>query len=128
MGDVGISPSYLIPQTEERTDYEQAKPRNRPEGRPLQIQKGARLGKQPLQRRGIFGGAARPPKSAWMEDPMSEQGHEENRQEDRQQDLLGNSLYTFGVHRAMAQEAAECVKRIVGAGAGEELKKPQEPT
>ena len=48
---------------------------------------------------------------------MNEKGHEENRQEDRQQDLLGNSLYAFGVHGAMAQEAAVCVKEIIAANA-----------
>lgn len=29
---------------------------------------------------------------------MSEEGHEENREKDRHQDLQGNLLYAFGVH------------------------------
>jgi len=33
-----------------------------------------------------------------MIEAMSEEGQEENRQEDRQQGLLGNFLYAFGVH------------------------------
>jgi hypothetical protein len=33
-----------------------------------------------------------------MEEPMSEEGQHENRQEDRQQGLLGNFLYAFSVH------------------------------
>jgi hypothetical protein len=48
-----------------------------------------------------------------MEEPMSEQGQKENREKDRQQDLLGNSLYAFGVHGAMPQEAAVGVKKII---------------
>jgi hypothetical protein len=36
-----------------------------------------------------------------MEEAMREKGQEENRQEYRQQDLLGNSLYAFGVHGDM---------------------------
>jgi hypothetical protein len=36
-----------------------------------------------------------------MEDPMSEEGQEENRQEDRHQDLQGNFLYAFGAHGHM---------------------------
>jgi len=32
---------------------------------------------------------------------MSEEGQKENRQEDRQQDLLGSFLYAFGVHGPM---------------------------
>ncbi len=42
---------------------------------------------------------------------MREQGHEENRQKDRRQDLEGNFLYTFGAHGHRTQEAAGCVKR-----------------
>jgi len=33
-----------------------------------------------------------------MVEPMSEKGHEQNRQEDRQQDLSRNFLHAFGVH------------------------------
>jgi len=33
-----------------------------------------------------------------MEEAMSEKGQQENCQEDRQQGLLGNFLYAFGVH------------------------------
>jgi hypothetical protein len=54
-----------------------------------------------------------------MEEAMSEEGQEENRQEDCQQDLLGNSLDAFGVHGHRTQEAAECVKRNVAAEGGE---------
>jgi hypothetical protein len=36
-----------------------------------------------------------------MEKAMSEKGNQQNRQEDRHQDLLGNLLYAFGVHGAM---------------------------
>lgn len=38
------------------------------------------------------------PKSPRMEEAMSEEGQQENLQEDRQQGLLGNLLYAFGVH------------------------------
>jgi hypothetical protein len=33
-----------------------------------------------------------------MIEAMSEEGQQQNRQEDRQQDLSGNFLYAFGVH------------------------------
>jgi len=42
---------------------------------------------------------------------MSEEGQKENRQEDRQQGLLSNSLDAFGVHGAMPQEALFGVKK-----------------
>ncbi len=45
---------------------------------------------------------------------MSEQGQEENREKDRHQDLQGNFLYAFGAHGHMPQEAAFCVKKIIG--------------
>jgi hypothetical protein len=49
-----------------------------------------------------------------MEEAMSEEGHEENRQEDRHQDLQGSFLYAFGVHGQMPHEASFCVKNIIG--------------
>jgi hypothetical protein len=48
-----------------------------------------------------------------MEKAMSEEGHEENRQKDRHQDLKGNFLNAFGAHGHMPQEAAVCVKKII---------------
>ena len=45
---------------------------------------------------------------------MREKGQKENRQKDRHQDLQGNFLYAFGVHGHMPQEAAFCVKKIIG--------------
>jgi hypothetical protein len=48
-----------------------------------------------------------------MEQPMSEQGQEENREKDRHQDLQGNFLYAFGVHGQMPHEVWFCVKNII---------------
>jgi len=38
---------------------------------------------------------------------MGEEGHEENREEDGQQGLLGDSLEAFGVHGDMAESKLE---------------------
>ena len=52
---------------------------------------------------------------------MSEKGHEENRQEDRHQDLQGNLLYAFGVHWHRTQEAAGGVKGRKARGRSESV-------
>lgn len=48
---------------------------------------------------------------------MGEQGQEENRQENRHQDLQDNFLYAFGAHGQMPHEAAFCVKKIIAVKA-----------
>ena len=48
-----------------------------------------------------------------MENPVSEQGQEENREKDCHQDIQSHFLYVFGVHGDMPQEELFCVNNRI---------------